>query len=283
MLRSLLVTGSVTLVVCVAGCTTSGDDLFGEATGAGAASVGAAGPAGPGPGGATTSGDPQSASSAGAAGPASGPGAGGSGPGNGGAGPGGSGAGGKHEGGSGPGDVGCSDGTREYFADVDAQPDIAGCDGAFQVPGTTSDASTMPMCNRMSGNDGAILDGDGCSVEDLCAKGWHVCVNHEEVEAKSTTGECELAPVPTFYLTRQSQNGNGDCADPPAVNNLVGCGSIGDISPANCNPLARYMRYVHCLPSPTWYCGNDINDGSHEADIVFKQGSAEGGVLCCRE
>ncbi|MEJ7731925.1 MAG: hypothetical protein WKG00_22285 [Polyangiaceae bacterium] len=273
----------MTWVVCVAGCSTSGDDLFGEATGAGAASAGAAGPAGPGPGGATTSGDPQSSSSAGAGGPASGPGPGGSGPGNGGAGPGGSGAGGKHEGGSGPSDVGCSDGTREYFADVGAQPDIAGCDGAFQIPGTTSDASTMPMCDRMSGNDGAILDGEGCTIEDLCAKGWHVCVDDDEVGAKSSTGECEPALSATFYLTRQSQDPNGDCADPPAVNNLVGCGTIGDESPANCNPLSRYMRYAHCIPSPTWFCGSNMMDGSHEADLVAKIGPAEGGVLCCRK
>jgi hypothetical protein len=151
------------------------------------------------------------------------------------------------------------------------------------VPGTTTEASTQPMCNRMAGNDGAIVDGQGCTVEDLCAKGWHVCVDNDEVGAKSSTGECEQAPFDTFYLTRQAQDGNGDCVGPPAVNNLVGCGTKGEESPSNCNPLSRYMRYVHCIPSLTWFCGSDLADGSHEADLVAKIGPGEGGVLCCRD
>ena len=92
--------------------------------------------------------------------------------GSGGAAAGGGAAGGGSEGGGGP--VGCSDDTRELFVDPSQWPGVAGCAGGFRVPGTVTAKGKAPQCNLQAGNDGQQKDGDGCSVEDLCAAGWHV-------------------------------------------------------------------------------------------------------------
>ena len=60
------------------------------------------------------------------------------------------------------------------------QPNIAGCAGGFDVPGVTTAASMQPNCGRISGNSSINPQGTGCSVEDLCSEGWHVCTGAED-------------------------------------------------------------------------------------------------------
>lgn len=209
-----------------------------------------------------------------------------------------SGQGGQAHGGTGQGGAGgvpdptcgCSDGFREAFIDRDAQPNLAGCAGAFDVPGVTTDASLAPACDRQAGDDGANRNGMGCSVEDLCSAGWHVCKSAAELGARSTTGGCEAADpgTPAFWLTRQAQTGSLDggapdeCAAAPAIHNLTGCGSLGQPSAASCAPLLRTMRQDDCIPTQAWYCGDGVENGLDEARIVRKTRVAEGGVVCCR-
>lgn len=186
----------------------------------------------------------------------------------------------------GPDPIGCSDGTREYFVDPVTQPEIAGCDAGFDVPGVTTPESMSPACGRISGNDSANPDGAGCSAEDACSEGWHVCHGSADVAASSATGQCEpsLGVTPVFYITRQAQDEMGLCAAPPATNNIAGCGSLGAVpSDPGCLPLDRRMRVQECIPTGNWYCGNGANEGLIEAQVVMKFGSGEGGVLCCRD
>jgi hypothetical protein len=193
-------------------------------------------------------------------------------------------------------DVGCSDGTREYFTDIQAQPSIAGCAGGFGIAGITTVQSKTPQCGRVSGNDSANTNGDGCSVEDLCAEGWHVCRDKDDVKESSATGACEPLPAGPlqFWLTRQVQNEDGACSSPPDTNNITGCGTgprsgnpeLGDLTPAHpdsCKPLVVRMRQQECAPSANWDCGANQADQVVEANIVVKIGSGEGGVLCCKD
>src|SRR5438105_4581774 len=46
---------------------------------------------------------------------------------------------------------GCADGTREAYPDPVAEPNIAGCDGIFQIGGVTG---APPACGRQAGNTG---------------------------------------------------------------------------------------------------------------------------------
>lgn len=191
---------------------------------------------------------------------------------------------------------GCSDGEREYFTPPypGAYDDIAGCAGGFRVPGITTPASMQPQCARNAGDDSPNANGEGCSVEDLCSAGWHVCKSAAEVSSKTSMTGCAAfgwnAPD-QFWLTRQAQSDGGECAGPPAKNNLTGCGTgIGNDPGWNskCGPLNRTANYKACIPTAAWFCGNgqqnDPDSGMlNEAEIVQKVSAEEGGVLCCRD
>lgn len=187
--------------------------------------------------------------------------------------------------GGGPDAVGCSDGSREYFVDLQAQPDIAGCSGGFSIAGVSTPGSMAPACNRVAGNDSANPEGNGCTVEDLCSVGWHVCLDAADVAASSSTGQCDPAAPNEFWLTRQVQDSQGVCTSPPAVNNITGCGTLGGNpqDPASCAPLTNRMRASDCVPTQAWYCGSTQADGAIESQLVVKVGPAEGGVICCRD
>lgn len=169
--------------------------------------------------------------------------------------------------------------------DVAGQPKIAACSGGFSVAGVTTPDSMSPQCGRVSGNDSVNPNGQGCSVEDLCSEGWHVCHGAMDVAQHSSTGQCEpsIAVTPVFWLTRQAQDEQANCAPPPATNNITGCGTMGGGPSNTCAPLDRRMRVSECIPTAAWYCGNDNADALIEAQIVFKIGPAEGGVLCCTD
>jgi hypothetical protein len=161
---------------------------------------------------------------------------------------------------------------------------IAACAGGFSVPGVTTPESMQPQCGRISGNDSANPTGDGCSVEDLCAEGWHVCKGAEDVAQHAAAGACDpsAAITPVFWLTRQVQDEVAQCAQPPNVNNITGCGSLGGVPDVSCAPLDRRMRASECGPTAAWFCGGgNPNDALMEAEIVYKISSDEGGVLCC--
>jgi hypothetical protein len=173
--------------------------------------------------------------------------------------------------------VGCADGQREGFLDVAAYPNIAACDGGFQVPGIVG--LTGPACGRAGGDDGARPDGSGCNVEDLCSVGFHVCASATEVGAKSTTG-CigAVAVTPSvFYLTLQSGFGQQKCG--PGTNDVFGCGNIGFRPSQGCGVLDRASGDLCAGLIAPWTCGSDLIG---EALNVAKPGSAAGGVLCCK-
>jgi hypothetical protein len=180
-----------------------------------------------------------------------------------------------------PASAGCSDATREAFIDVRGQPDIAGCSGRFQG-GIVGAITAEPRCGRLSGNTGTNPDDAQCAVEDLCAEGWSVCRGFEEVSGHAASGACDLAGAPLgIWITRQTTGTDGSCGA-PTQDNLVGCGSsIGVPAHASCAPLDRMLDYVGCNETQTWKCGGP-GDAAQEADVVKKQGSTEGGVLCCR-
>lgn len=256
----------------------------GSSTG-GAAGTGVGGAAGSGTGGAT--GGAAGSSTGGAAGSGTGGATGGSGGATGGTG--GIGATGGIGGVGGVGGsvnvTGCSDGTREAFKSLVGYPSLAGCSGGWSVPGVATTASFSPTCGRISGNTSVNPTGNGCSVEDLCAEGWHVCASRSEVSQKSgaTAPGCATDATNAVWITRQAQTNTGSCANPPAVNNVVGCGSgFGFYPGSGCSPLNRGLRYSDCEANPPWSCGSQTQGAFEEANIVVKKGPDHGGVICCK-
>jgi hypothetical protein len=184
-----------------------------------------------------------------------------------------------------PQEMGCADGTREGFATVSDWPQIAGCAGAWTFPGLLAEPARMPRCGRQAGNDGLNPRGEGCSVTDLCHEGWHVCRDASEVARQSRSG-CESA-VPAgarrFFLVVSGASPQGICTpDRAAMNDLHGCGDLGQPQSAACEPLNRRMTFADCEASGVWACGS-AGDHLSEAALVTKGDGAFGGVLCCRD
>jgi hypothetical protein len=270
----VVVLGAIGLGAAPAACSFDLHEVATEDTGAGGAASSAATTQ------ASTSGSGSNTTSS------SGAGAGGTG--TGGAGTGGAGA----AGGGGTGGTpteGCSDGSREAYTDAVTQPNIAGCSGGWSVPGLTSPDSMMPQCGRVSGNDSPNQAGTGCSVADLCGIGWHVCLSHGELYQRSADHACPPdSGERLFWATRQSMipfvPGDQVYCTASGDNNVYGCGDsglplLGGSPDGNddCGTLDRVMGANDC--EGTWICP----EGETEGLTMTKNGTALGGVLCCRD
>ena len=182
-------------------------------------------------------------------------------------------------GGLAPMQTGCSDGHREAYGDDATFTAIAGCAGAFAIPGAQAAAEAGCVA---AGDDTGNDDGAGCSANNLCAAGWHVCHDKSEVDAKSGGVGCPSdMPASTFWATGQGENSASNQCEDGGVNNIVGCGNIGESIENGCEPLDHRLRFADCgtrtSAEAPWLC----NDNDFESTVVVKLGAAKGGVLCC--
>jgi hypothetical protein len=221
--------------------------------------------------------------------------------------------------------TGCSDGQREGFLEAATYPDIAGCGGAWTIPGASLFApaeapscpglvpvdTRTPACDHGAGDDGTNPSGTGCNVADLCAPGWHVCLDAPDVTTASGgagCGDATQAGGPLlFFLTRQSSTGCGVCATGDSTeanctsltcasgclqteaisNDVFGCGNYGSAPSGVCSPLNSFSSNLcSSLASQGWSCDDPSsvdNGGVCELFTVLHADPATGGVLCCRD
>lgn len=172
--------------------------------------------------------------------------------------------------------VGCADGFREALVDEATFPNVAACAGGFWMAGVGAPVS---LCDRQGGDDGPLPDGMGCTIEDLCAEGWHLCTSRQEVAAAGL-GDCGAqAWGGQFFATSQSGNGANTCND-TGTNDVFGCGDVGYASISGCAPLNRSTGNL-CVNLPgVWACMEDAYD---EVSHLVKTGPDAGGALCCRD
>jgi hypothetical protein len=185
--------------------------------------------------------------------------------------------------------VGCADGTREAFAGLNRFPQIAGCAGAWTIPGVLMLRPQTTRCMGVPGNSGTNPTGVGCAVDNLCADGWHVCAGAAEIDDLGV--DCAQAGIsgansnagPQFFVTRQRGSTGTACMRDEVVgsNNLHGCGNFGLPEDQDCAPLDRQLSHSECDDTPPWSC-DDPNSVTDEGLVVLKRASNAGGVLCCR-
>ncbi len=187
-----------------------------------------------------------------------------------------------------PAIMGCADGSREGFLETSSRgwPGIAGCAGAWSVPGLMPTAARTTRCDRRSGNTSENPLGVGCGPGDLCAAGWHICVGAGEVQRVSPS-HCESvvpAGVIAFFAVAGGGNLTGDCVVGLALpNDVRGCGTLGQPEDDGCYPLDRRLEFGDCLQTQgVWQCGV-ATDHLREVERVFKTTPDLGGVLCCRD
>lgn len=185
--------------------------------------------------------------------------------------------------------IGCSDGTREGFRDFTHWPKIAGCAGAWRLPGLIVASTRVPQCMHVAGNDSRNPEGLGCSAADLCAPTWHACLGGPDVASHSPTGGCESIVLPgeeALFVVMAGASPEGVCyPDPAATNDLHGCGSmhIGQPESGGCPPLNRRLGFSDCAATAgVWECGTAA-DSLSEATVVTKPDPSLGGVLCCKD
>ncbi|MCA9705290.1 MAG: hypothetical protein KDK70_05545 [Myxococcales bacterium] len=175
-----------------------------------------------------------------------------------------------------PSSVGCADGFRDALLDEATFPNVAACAGGFAVPGVDLDT---PLCDRQAGNDGLLPDGMGCSIDDLCAAGWHLCTSRDQVAAAGL-GNCDgVAWGGQFFATRQSGMGSNTC-NASGTNDVFGCGDIGYTDISSCSPLNRSTGNLCVELSGPWQCDVDAYD---EVSNLSKPGPTHGGARCCRD
>lgn len=174
-----------------------------------------------------------------------------------------------------PSPIGCADGTRDALVDEVLHPNIAACAGGFGVPGVHLGT---PLCDRQGGNDGLLPDGMGCSIEDLCAAGWHLCTSQGEVMAAGIANCNDESWGSQFFATAQSGQGKNAC-NPMGTDDVFGCGDIGYSHIDNCAPLNRSTGNLCVELIGPWDCPDDSAD---EVSHLTKAGPDNGGALCCR-
>lgn len=172
--------------------------------------------------------------------------------------------------------VGCADGFREALLDEAAFPSVAACAGGFWIAGV---GAPVALCDRQGGDDGPLPDGMGCSIEDLCAEGWHLCTSRQEVAAAGLADCGPQAWGGQFFATSQSGEGANTCND-TGTNDVFGCGDVGYGNISGCAPLNRSTGNL-CVNLPgVWACMENAYD---EVSHLVKPGSDAGGALCCRD
>ena len=169
--------------------------------------------------------------------------------------------------------VGCADGQREGFANLEENPRIAGCLGKWKDSKSLRDAPTGKACGD---------DGEECAVPaDVCAPGWHVCGvegKADDLNTRATQAQC-------------------DAAGPGRFNAAVSHSPTDEIDPC---PRITKNTDLPCVQAGIGAepvcCGNDCQFGKCK-DAVWKgktrisRGTTEGcgamtserngGVLCC--
>jgi hypothetical protein len=169
---------------------------------------------------------------------------------------------------------GCSDGTNDGYRSPNPSR-IVGCQGGWAIAGIRTGAVVACVA---TGNSSTNPDGTGCAAANLCAQGWHICADPQEVGLHITDAASCSALVDDggFYATQTHSQGVGTC-ESIGSNDIFGCGVGSTVNPS-CEPLDASSNNDCTALSSDWDCGTDV---FNEAEFVTKAGGG-GGVLCCK-
>lgn len=170
--------------------------------------------------------------------------------------------------------VGCSDGTREAFHDLNAFPTIAGCIGSWNGAQSLREPSTGKSCGENLGE---------CAVPaDVCAAGWHICSQSGLLADldRVTAEQCRKNAGPGRFVAAIShcktqsgckyesgENASYDCFPKGWCSEPVCCGE-------NCG--------TGSCPSGIWANDTHIAKGTDQGCGAMTSSRA-GGILCCKD
>ena len=185
--------------------------------------------------------------------------------------------------------VGCSDGQREAFADVQRYPTIAGCVGSWGRDNLRSDRLGQPC-----GDDLPSARRSGCSSPaNICATGWHICGNVKESDPivedyrdladRITADDCDNAGPGRFnaamgHADNEAIDSCGNMEGADALHHFLGCMNYGwGTEPVCCGSMCEF---------------GECKDGVWRGRTRISRGVAQGcgevdsdttpGILCCK-
>jgi len=167
-----------------------------------------------------------------------------------------------------------------------------------------------PRCNRAAGNTGTNKAGTGCAASDICSSGWHICTDYNDVNINTNNKGCtdcgNSVSGDYLFLSRQSSNGCGHCAEGTSVdsakcnsiacldgclqseaisNDVFGCGNYGSPTGTSCPPFNYFgNNFCGAISSRGWACTSPQDTvGICETYTVTHSNPTNGGVLCCKD
>lgn len=174
-----------------------------------------------------------------------------------------------------PAVVGCADGQREGFANLEKYPTIAGCLGAWEGKMTLRKGATGKACGD---------DGEMCTAPaDACAPGWHVCASngdYHDLSARIDDKQCVDGAGPGKFVAGISHvKKKKECSPPPTPTTRYPCFKDGyGAEPVCCG---KNCRTGECRDS-VWPKKTRISVGKAEG-CGNVSSNRNGGILCCKD
>ena len=178
--------------------------------------------------------------------------------------------------------IGCADGHRELFLDLEKFPSIAGCFGTWAGVADPRDSPRGQRCGD---------DVGPCVVPaDVCASGWHVCGRSgrsTDLSLRLSADECHEAGPGRFIaaFSHAPSDEIGECPTGPIP--VMPCSEQGlGAEPACCGSDCRFGLCKNAV----WKHGTPISWAPEDSDAgKLAEGCrritspTNGGVLCCSD
>ena len=173
-----------------------------------------------------------------------------------------------------PAVIGCADGQREGFADIQRHRRIAGCLATWEGTKSLRDKPTGKAC----GDDGKGV----CTVPaDACAPGWHACGNNgknDDLKTHTTFKACNKEAGPGKFVAAMSHGQTEElCPPAPTAETVFPCmDSSFCAEPVCCGDNCQFGK-----------CRDGVWKGQTRISLGKAEGCGSvtsernGGVLCC--
>ncbi len=173
-----------------------------------------------------------------------------------------------------PAVIGCADGQREGFADIQRHRRIAGCLATWEGTKSLRDKPTNKAC----GDDNKVV----CTVPaDVCAPGWHVCGTNgknDDLKTHTTFKACNKESGPGKFIAAMSHGQTEElCPPAPSAETVFPCMDSGYCAePVCCGDNCQFGK-----------CRDGVWKGQTRISLGKAEGCGSvtsernGGVLCC--
>jgi len=174
-----------------------------------------------------------------------------------------------------PSVVGCADGQREGFADLQRHRRVAGCLATWEGTKSLRDKPTGKAC----GDD---IKGGVCTVPaDVCAVGWHVCGStgkNDDLKTHTTFKACNKEAGPGKFVAAMSHGQTEElCPPAPTPDTVFPCMDSGFCAePVCCGDNCQFGKCRDAV----WKGQTRISLGKAEG-CGSVTSERNGGVMCC--